>query len=257
MKTFRWILGLCVAILAGQAFAQFDDGYDYYQYGYDRNDRTFECNSSGYDPKYCRVNTRKGVRLVRQTSTSDCTQGRTWGYDDRGVWVSDGCQARFAVIGYDRPDDGDRPDYGNGNGSGGSRVVRCESTGHDRQRCRVDTRGGVRLVRQISSTTCRQDRNWGYDRNGIWVDNGCRADFRVSGYGGDVDPGYGRQTIRCESINSNTNRCRADTRGGVRLVRQISSTACRQGRNWGYDDRSIWVSGGCRADFQTGGTYQY
>ncbi|MEO5596163.1 MAG: DUF3011 domain-containing protein [Lysobacteraceae bacterium] len=251
MKTFRWILGLCVAMLAGQAFAQFDDGYDYYQYAYDRNDRTFECKSSGYDPNYCRVNTRNGVRLVRQLSTSACTQGRSWGFDERGVWVSNGCQARFAVIGYDRPDN--RPGYGDANQ--GSRVVRCESTGRDRTRCRVDTRGGVQLVRQISSTSCRQGQNWSYDRDQIWVDNGCRADFRVGGYGGGgYDPGYGRQTIRCESNDNKTNRCRVDTRGGVRLVRQISSTTCRQGRNWGYDDRSIWVSRGCRADFQTGGS---
>jgi hypothetical protein len=28
---------------------------------------------------------------------------------------------------------------------------------------------------------CRLGDTWGYDRNGIWVDRGCAADFRVAG----------------------------------------------------------------------------
>jgi hypothetical protein len=45
--------------------------------------------------------------------------------------------------------------------------------------CRVDTRGGVRLVRQRSESPCYQGSTWGWDRRGIWVDRGCRADFAL------------------------------------------------------------------------------
>jgi hypothetical protein len=43
----------------------------------------------------------------------------------------------------------------------------------------VDASGGVRLSRQLSSQGCWQNDTWGYDRNRIWVDRGCRAEFQV------------------------------------------------------------------------------
>ncbi|MCL1633855.1 DUF3011 domain-containing protein [Luteimonas sp. SX5] len=58
-------------------------------------------------------------------------------------------------------------------------TVRCESQGGRYQSCGVDTRGGVRLSRQLSSQGCWQNDTWGYDRNRIWVTNGCRAEFTV------------------------------------------------------------------------------
>ena len=59
--------------------------------------RTITCESRGYDRAYCSVDTRGGVRLVRQLSESRCVSGRSWGADRRGIWVSDGCRAQFAV----------------------------------------------------------------------------------------------------------------------------------------------------------------
>ncbi len=57
-------------------------------------------------------------------------------------------------------------------------------------------------------------------------------------------------TIRCESQNYRYRECRADTRGGVRLVR-VRGGRCIQGQTWGYRQDFIWVNNGCRADFQT------
>jgi hypothetical protein len=34
-------------------------------------------------------------------------------------------------------------------------------------------------VKQKRESPCVQGKTWGYDRNGIWVDGGCRADFEV------------------------------------------------------------------------------
>ena len=42
-----------------------------------------------------------------------------------------------------------------------------------------DTRGGVTLLNQRSGSPCSQGSTWGYDQRGIWVDRGCRADFRL------------------------------------------------------------------------------
>lgn len=45
----------------------------------------------------CPGDTSAGVLLVRSTGPSPCLLGRTWGYDDRGVWVRDGCAGEFLL----------------------------------------------------------------------------------------------------------------------------------------------------------------
>jgi hypothetical protein len=89
-----------------------------------------------------------------------------------------------------------------------------------------------------------------YDIDG---DSNQRFTFRrVSGRSGGVFGGQGRPnsgTLTCASDDGRRVLCEADTRGGVRLVRQISGASCQEGSTWGYDDRGIWVDRGCRAEF--------
>lgn len=61
------------------------------------------------------------------------------------------------------------------------REVRCESRDGRQHHCRVDTRGGVSLVRQLSDAQCSRGRSWGSDGSGIWVSRGCRGEFAVGG----------------------------------------------------------------------------
>ena len=58
-------------------------------------------------------------------------------------------------------------------------LVRCESVDGRLRTCGTGIDGRVELVRQLSDQPCRFRMNWGYDSRGIWVDRGCRADFRV------------------------------------------------------------------------------
>ena len=135
-------------------------------------------------------------------------------------------------------------------------IVRCESQDERPQRCAVDVRGGVQLVKQLSRTDCVQGRNWGYDAGGIWVTGGCRAEFAVGGgnyggaYGGAYGSSgaYGQRVIRCESKDGKERHCAASLRGAT-LQRQISRAPCVQGRNWRWDAGGIWVKDGCRGDF--------
>src|SRR5690348_9983667 len=48
------------------------------------------------------------------------------------------------------------------------------------------------------------------------------------------------QEFYCASDDGRRHYCNADTRGGVRLVRQRSGSSCVQGRSWGYDRRGVW-----------------
>ena len=142
-----------------------DNGYNVY------------CASDDGRRNVCPTDTRGGVQLVRQRSGSLCDFGRTWGYSRRGIWVDRGCRADFQIGG------GGGGGGGNGGGwqpgGGGVQVVTCSSEDMGRRNCPVNTRGGVRLVRQRSDADCIYNRTWGYDRRGIWVDRGCRADFEV------------------------------------------------------------------------------
>ena len=55
------------------------------------------CSSVNFEYSYCRVDTRRGVRLGQQLSSASCVQGRSWGTDPRGIWVDRGCSAQFVV----------------------------------------------------------------------------------------------------------------------------------------------------------------
>ena len=118
----------------------------------------------------------------------------------------------------------------------GGQVITCSSNDGRRNYCNADTRGGVRLSRQISGSACVQGQTWGYDRGTIWVDRGCRAEF-VLGQGGGGG-GYPPQIITCSSDDGRRNFCNADTRGGVRLNRQISGSACIQGQTLGLTTKT-------------------
>jgi hypothetical protein len=133
----------------------------------------------------------------------------------------------------------------------------CSSDDGHRRYCPADTRGGVQLLKQRSDSPCNQGYSWGFDRGGVWVDRGCRADFAVNAY---RNPGFGGQgfnnsggTISCSSDDGHRHYCPADSRGRVRLVQQRSESPCREGYSWGSDDRGVWVDHGCRADFAVGG----
>src|SRR5512147_3132854 len=199
---------------------------------------TVRCESNNNARNYCPADTRGGVRMTRQISGSPCTQGSTWGYDSNQIWVDRGCRAEFEVL-----------PVSYGSTSASSPMVRCESNNNARNYCPADTRGGVRMTRQISGSPCTQGSTWGYDSNQIWVDRGCRAEFEV------LPVSYGSTSasspmVRCESNNNARNYCPADTRGGVRMTRQISGSPCTQGSTWGYDSNQIWVDRGCRAEFE-------
>ena len=55
------------------------------------------CKSEAGKREYCPADTSAGVLLARNTGTAECLLGKTWGYDDTGIWVSDGCGGTFAV----------------------------------------------------------------------------------------------------------------------------------------------------------------
>lgn len=69
-------------------------------------------------------------------------------------------------------------------------TVTCESNDNRHNTCRLNQGSGyVTLERNLSRSDCRQGRNWDYDRREIWVDDGCRANFKVHTYGSSDNHG--------------------------------------------------------------------
>jgi hypothetical protein len=62
---------------------------------------TVACSSGAGARQHCSANTSAGVLMARTTGSGACLLGKTWGYDDGGVWVLDGCSAEFIVMGTD------------------------------------------------------------------------------------------------------------------------------------------------------------
>ena len=135
-----------------------------------------DCESRDYQYNFC--STPDGVaraRLVEQRSRSSCIEGRSWGWDRRGIWVSQGCEGTFEYTGM-------RPAYaGPGVPPGGALVVGCESRGYGQEFCVVPQGvASATLARQRSGAPCIFNQTWGWRPNGIWVSQGCGGDFEVN-----------------------------------------------------------------------------
>jgi hypothetical protein len=55
------------------------------------------CASKPGDRASCNADTSAGVALMRSTGQAPCLLGRTWGYDQTSIWVSDGCSGEFVT----------------------------------------------------------------------------------------------------------------------------------------------------------------
>jgi hypothetical protein len=58
-------------------------------------------------------------------------------------------------------------------------TVTCMSEPGQRQECPADTTGGVALERQTGTVECLLGVNWGYDKTGVWVSEGCGGAFTL------------------------------------------------------------------------------
>ena len=207
------------------------------------------CESVDFRRAFCPADTDLGVRLVRQTSTAECIRGRTWWRDARGVVVTEGCRGEFEV-GYRETAYQWAPSRGGGGYVRPERLL-CRSNDYQRRYCPADIGyGAAALVRQLSESSCVYGRSWAYDRRGIWVDDGCSAEFEIGYTDNQWQADRGATWVRCESRSYAQEFCAAPGNREVRLARQVSRSSCIEGQSWGYDRRGIWVTHGCAGDFE-------
>lgn len=148
--------------------------------------RAIRCESTHAEFNRCAM-PWSDAELARQESKGACIRGQSWGVDRQGLWVDRGCRGVFVEARQDGPRY-DRPDHrgptaGWRPGPDWNRQIRlqCDSHGNSYQLCEVDVgrRGQVRLVKRMSDARCVEGSSWGWNRAGVWVDRGCRAQFVV------------------------------------------------------------------------------
>jgi hypothetical protein len=55
------------------------------------------CASQPGERHVCAADTSAGAVLLKSTGAAACLLGNTWGYDQTGLWVSNGCAGEFAI----------------------------------------------------------------------------------------------------------------------------------------------------------------
>lgn len=153
------------------------------------NDRwqVVRCESWNYRDQRCPTqSTIRSARLLRVIA-GDCRDGETWRWGNRAIMVRNGCRADFEVLfasngwGGNGGNGGGNWGGNGGNGGipgGGVRTINCESWNFRAARCPIGNVRSVRVNRVIAGD-CREGRTWGWDRNSIWVNGGCRASFNI------------------------------------------------------------------------------
>ena len=195
------------------------------------------CRSRDGRQQECFANTNNRVQMLQQYSSSPCIEGSTWRYSRNSIIVRNGCQARF---GYGYGNNGG--DWGNGGGNWGGNnqgfagQTECRSNDNRYQRCSVNTNNRVEMLRQFSSSSCTRGRSWGYDRNSIWVDNGCQARF-----------GYGYGNVSGDTSGGGSSGGGSDTGaviGGVALAAGLIALLAAAGKSGNNSRSSSAASGG-------------
>ncbi|UNK49006.1 DUF3011 domain-containing protein [Lysobacter sp. S4-A87] len=207
---------------------------------------TVRCESINGRAQICRVPWSGSSRLVRQLSNAPCAEGRSWQSQPGQVYVGNNCRGEFASAG---ATPGPGP-VGPG-GPIGQGVV-CESINNQARICRVPWSGPSRLARQSpGSQPCIEGQTWQSQNGQVYVGRGCRAEFVAAGaVQPPIGPQPGGPSVVCTSVDGRAKACPwpAGT-GSPRLLQQLSSQTCVQGRTWGFTGSAIWVSQGCSGRF--------
>jgi hypothetical protein len=106
-------------------------------------------------------------------------EGSTWGFDDRGVWVTGGCAADFEVAPVANEEEASTASSAAPmpRSHAVGRVIHCISAPNGRTYCGTEHKRYA--LHGPADPACVEGRTWGVDDRGPWVSDGCRADFEV------------------------------------------------------------------------------
>jgi hypothetical protein len=125
----------------------------------------------------------------------------------------------------------------------------CASVDSRYRECQLPIDGRARVVKRLSDASCIEGKSYGQRGDRVWVDKGCRARFEVTRSGGGGG-GSNAGTIQCLSDDKRYKECRLGPGYTARLVRELSKNRCQRDSTWGTRNGVVWVTAGCRGEFQ-------
>jgi DUF3011 family protein len=211
--------------------------------GYAGTSTRLTCESRGTKRQECPIPAGARIRLVRQISVNECRSNDTYGQGQGYLWVAEGCRGEFEVT---------TPGQGGGGpgGPGGVTRITCASPINGRQECPIPAGTVARFVAQASNLPCRPNDTYGTKLGAVWVQRGCQAIFELTSRPGGGGNGSYTTRIVCESSGGARQQCPIAGATQIRLVRQISTNPCRLNQTFGMGFGHIWVSTGCRGEFE-------
>lgn len=224
--------------------ATVDSGHSHYV---DSSGRVVHCVATASGRTYCGDSHSRYV--MAGTRDPDCIQGQTWGTDERGVWVSGNCSADFNASPYDNDVNTSTEVNHTHHLDSSGQLVHCVATATGRTYC-GDSHSHLTMSGS-PDPACVEGRTWGRDERGVWVSSGCNADFSVSDPGTETSHSHyvdsSGRLIHCVASASGRTYCGESHAHYV--MAGTRDPDCVEGQNWGFDDRGVWVSGTCNADF--------
>jgi Protein of unknown function (DUF3011) len=217
--------------------------------------RLIRCEAEGHGDDYCSIDTRGGVRLVRQISGASCVQNRSWGFDDGGIWVRNGCGAEFEVVEAER-DHGhhrDRDDERQADRRASRDEDQDEDQNEDQGQGQDEDRGDQDENRHAANQREDDQRDEGQRDEGQRDENQQddeRDNPRERHHEREAQRSHGAGvSVTCQSHDYGYQYCAIHVRRGAELVRQLSGSTCVSNESWGFDRDGVWVDKGCAAEF--------
>lgn len=172
--------------------------------------------SAGY--QFCRADTSRGVTLIAQLGPFACNKGNTWDFDKGGIWVANGCTARFML--------GPPPK-------------------NDETEAKAQGSGAESLARDLASGARSARRRAPPPPAAIPAPAPVAQANRLA----PAVPSGTPTVLICESKQYKLKKCPVPVRAHVHLRKKLGNAECRFNATWGYDYGEIWVTDGCRAEF--------
>ncbi|HUL34925.1 MAG TPA: DUF3011 domain-containing protein [Candidatus Eisenbacteria bacterium] len=210
--------------------------------------QTLSCGGHDGQEHHCAAETSRGVILLGETGSGRCLRGYSWDYEANEIWVDHGCAGEFALMSR-RPVAWQQEIL-----PVGKYLISCAAPAAQAIYCAPLPSANAELVRQTGEARCVEGKNWGVDPRGLWLANGCAADFVVrQRQETELSAMATRRVLECDSSDGRRNFCQVDARGGAVLRTTLGHQPCTLGKSWDYNEGGLWVDRGCRGVFEAEG----
>ena len=210
-----------------------------------------QCGGPQEHEYHCPADTRRGVTLLQETGRERCIRGYSWDYENGEIWVDVGCAGEFALASRApiawQDEEVPRGKY----------LLSCAADTSQPTYCVELPQASAELVRQTSDARCIEGKSWGLNARGLWLSNGCAADFIVQQRTQtEEDALTQRRLVECASLAGKRNFCHADARGGAELRMVVGHAPCKFGESWDFNAGGVWVDRGCHGVFEVAGVQE-